>query len=68
MPHVVVVALTVDHDDPEQAVEFVREQRAAKLATDDQPWQTEAHLSWPITPSQDRSWHSTAQTARLYAG
>jgi len=42
-----VVALTVDEPMPEKAAEFVRRELAAKLPTEDQPWQTEAHHLLP---------------------
>ena len=51
MPHVVLVAMTVDRDEPEQAVAVVRAELAAKLATEAQPWQTgQPHLlpRWQI--------------------
>ena len=40
MPYAVVVVLTVDADDPDQAAEFVRAELLSKLGMGDQPWQT----------------------------
>ena len=54
MPHVVLVAMTVDRDDPEEAVEFVRAEllsRLGDLGEGDPPWQTgQPHLlpRWQI--------------------
>ena len=56
MPHVVIVAMTVDQDDPDEAVAFVRAELAAKLRSERQPWQGEAaHLPphWQITGVQE---------------
>ena len=41
MPFAVVVVLTVPHDDPDEAAEFVRAELLSKLGVGDQPWQTE---------------------------
>ncbi len=51
MPYVVVVAMTVDRDDPDEAAEFVRRE-PDKLSAGDPPWQTDApHLlpRWQIS-------------------
>jgi len=51
MPYVVVVAMTVDTEDPDQAAEFVRRE-LDKLSAGDPPWQTDApHLlpRWQVT-------------------
>ncbi len=40
MPYVVVVAMTVDRDDPDTAAEFVRRE-LDKLSAGDPPWQSD---------------------------
>jgi len=45
MPYTVVVAMTVDTEDPDRAAEFVRAELLSKLGVGDPPWQTDApHL------------------------
>ena len=41
MPYSVVVVLTVDRDDPDEAAAFVRAELLSKLGAGDQPWQTD---------------------------
>jgi hypothetical protein len=41
MPYVVLVALTVDEDDADRAVEFVRAELLSKLGVGEPVWQTE---------------------------
>ena len=41
MPHVVLVALTVDEDDPDRAVEFVRAELISKLGVGEPVWQSD---------------------------
>ncbi len=51
MPYAVVVVLTVDRDDPDEAAEFVRRE-LDKLSAGDPPWQSDApHLlpRWQIS-------------------
>ena len=51
MPYVVVVAMTVDRDDPDAAVEFVRREPDQRSAGEP-PWQRDApHLlpRWQIS-------------------
>jgi hypothetical protein len=50
MPYVVTVAMTIDTEDPDMAIEFVRRE-LDKLSAGDPPWQSEApHLlpRWQI--------------------
>ena len=59
MPYVVVVAMTVESDDPDEAAEFVRRE-LDKRSVGDPPWQSDArHLlpRWQIA--------SVRRTARL---
>ena len=52
MPYVVMVALTVDEDDPDRATEFVRAELISKLGVGDPVWQTERpHIlpRWQVT-------------------
>ena len=47
-----MVALTIDSEVPDAAIEFVRAELAAKLPSADQPWQSEQpHLlpRWQVT-------------------
>ncbi len=46
MPYVVVVAMTVDRDDPDEAAEFVRRE-LDKLSAGDPPWQSDQPHSLP---------------------
>ena len=41
MPYVVMVAMTVDIDDPDQATEFVRAELLSKLGVGDPVWKTD---------------------------
>ena len=47
MPHVVMVAMTVDEDDPDRAVEFVRAELLSKLGVGDPVWQTDKPAPLP---------------------
>lgn len=41
MPYAVVVVMTVDIDNPDEASEFVRAELLAKLGAGEKPWQTD---------------------------
>ncbi len=41
MPYAVIVVMTVDRADPDEAAAFVRAELLSKRGVGDQPWQTE---------------------------